>query len=427
MPNKGVWGKAEWVPRRVLQDLSNNGIQIVKLHIETDQELAMVNVQTAKQELSPDRIIPLNSLVGESECNARVENAIRRVHETARALRHHVEHHIKAKIPDDAHIMSWMVRWAAVSISKYAAGEDGKTPYERIRQEDCVILLVPFGGTVMFFQIKTVHRNKGTPAKRMGIWLGISERIEEVLIGTKYGVVKCRIVNRLDEEARWNKNGVMEMKGAPWEPIPGTPNQHIPVDVADNGDHMGLGSESEEAKVGEIDDENEGNECRINVDKLHVSQKVVRKFGTTLGCAACSAIQTKGGRPGRIGRHHSDECRKRVMAALEKDPQYRRLIQRASGASPSKEETGAVNMGTIDNERDFSITHTRDVERHELERHNHSTEAHTAHDQCQKGNCTHSEQNRGREGPHGQIQREQFGHTIEQDNVKYSDQQHAGS
>ena len=76
VPNKGVLGKAEWVPRRVLQDLSNTGMQNVKLHIQTDQEPSIVNVQFAIQELSVDRIIPLNTPVGESEWNGRVEDAI---------------------------------------------------------------------------------------------------------------------------------------------------------------------------------------------------------------------------------------------------------------------------------------------------------------------------------------------------------------
>ena len=169
-------------------------MQNVKLHIKTDQEPSIINVQIAIQELSVDRVIPLNSPVGEFECNGRVENAIKRVQEKTRALRHQIEYHIRAKIPDDAPIMSWMVRWSAEFLSKYAVGADGNIPYERIRQEDCVTFLVPFGEIVMYLPSKLVHRNKCTFAKKMGIWLGVSERTEEVLIGIKFGVIKCRYV-----------------------------------------------------------------------------------------------------------------------------------------------------------------------------------------------------------------------------------------
>lgn len=235
--------------------MSNNGMPSIKLHIKTDQEPSIINVQIAMQELCPDRIICLNSPVGELKCNGRVENAMRRVQENVRAFRHHVEWKIKAKIFDDAPVMSWVVRWAAELSSKYVVGEDGRTHYKRIRQDECVTFPVPSGEVVMYLQFKTVHRHKGTPAKKMGVRLRASERSEEVQIGTKYGVVKCRIVNRLDEDERWSKAGILEMRGALWEPVFGKHNQHILADVADNGDHMGFDSENEEAKADVSDDE----------------------------------------------------------------------------------------------------------------------------------------------------------------------------
>ena len=149
VPNKGVNGKAEWVPRRVLQDLDNNGMQDVVLQIKTDQEQSIVNIQTALRELRPNKIIPLNSFVGESECNGRVENSLRRVQEKVRALRHQIEYNMKTTIPDDAPVMAWLVRWAAELLSKYAVGRDAKIPFERIRKEDCVTPLVHFGEMTM--------------------------------------------------------------------------------------------------------------------------------------------------------------------------------------------------------------------------------------------------------------------------------------
>ena len=81
LPQNGVLGKVEWVPRRVIRDLANSGMQSITIQVKFDQEAAMLNVQIVMQGLHPDRIIPLNSPVGESECNGRIENAIRRVQE----------------------------------------------------------------------------------------------------------------------------------------------------------------------------------------------------------------------------------------------------------------------------------------------------------------------------------------------------------
>ena len=75
------------------------------------------------------------------------------------------------------------------------------------------------------------------------------ERTEEVLIGTKRGVVKCWTVERLDIAERWDKNNILEMVGTPWEPVPGKDDQHIPVDIVDNGEYMGSDSENEEMKA----------------------------------------------------------------------------------------------------------------------------------------------------------------------------------
>ena len=167
------------MPRRMVQDLDNNGLRDAKIQLNSDQEPSIMNVQAAAQEIRPGMVVLTNSPVGESQCNGRVENAIRRIQEKARVLRHQLENGIKCKVPDDAPIMSWLVKWAAELLSKYAPGDDGRTPYERIRQETCVVPIAPFGETVMYLPLTIVKRSKGEPVKQMGVYLGTNERTEE--------------------------------------------------------------------------------------------------------------------------------------------------------------------------------------------------------------------------------------------------------
>ena len=115
-------GEAEWLPKKIANDLNNNGMQDMMWHVKSDQEPASVTLQSAIQDLCPNRVIPTNSPVGESACNGRVENAIKRVQEKVRALRHQVEDGMKAKIPEDSPLMAWLVRWAAELLSRYAPG-----------------------------------------------------------------------------------------------------------------------------------------------------------------------------------------------------------------------------------------------------------------------------------------------------------------
>ena len=110
------------MPKRIVQDLDNNGLKDAKIQLKSDQEPSIVNVQSMIQEIRPGMVIPTNRPVGESECNGRVENAIRRIQEKVRALRHQVKQGINEKILDEALIMAWMVRWAAEIIPKYSPG-----------------------------------------------------------------------------------------------------------------------------------------------------------------------------------------------------------------------------------------------------------------------------------------------------------------
>ena len=51
-------------------------------------------------------------------------------------------------------------------------------------------------------------------------------------MGTDQGTVKARDFKRLaDPTERWNAEAVMKMQGTPWEPIPGTKDDSIPVHV----------------------------------------------------------------------------------------------------------------------------------------------------------------------------------------------------
>ena len=77
VPNKGVNDEACWVPKRILQDFENNGLGKACILLKVGQEFAVVCVQKAIQDLKPE-IVPINSPVGESASNGRVENTIRR-------------------------------------------------------------------------------------------------------------------------------------------------------------------------------------------------------------------------------------------------------------------------------------------------------------------------------------------------------------
>ena len=163
-PNKGILEGAAWLPKRIPQDLDNCGYNDVKLQFKSDQEPAIVNLQIAIQEIRQN-VIPVNSPVGESESNCRVEVAIRRIQEKVMALRHHLERGIQQRLHDDSPIMSWLIRWAGELISKYVVGDDGKSAYEGIRCEQCAVPVMPFGEALVHLQLQTARHKRGGSKK----------------------------------------------------------------------------------------------------------------------------------------------------------------------------------------------------------------------------------------------------------------------
>ena len=87
VPNKGILGESQWITRRMSKDIDNCGNSNSKLQIKSDQEPSIVVVQEEIRRLRTGRTICTNSPVGESECNGRAENAVKRVENKFRTIK----------------------------------------------------------------------------------------------------------------------------------------------------------------------------------------------------------------------------------------------------------------------------------------------------------------------------------------------------
>ena len=66
--------------------------------------------------------------VGEHQSNGTAEEAGRTVRDPARVLEIQLQLKIGREIEADEPVMSWLIRWAAMSVSRFLVGKDGKTP-----------------------------------------------------------------------------------------------------------------------------------------------------------------------------------------------------------------------------------------------------------------------------------------------------------
>ena len=63
-----------------------------------------------------------------------------------------------------------------------------------------------------------------------GIWVGMKDDSNESIVSTKDGCLKTRDIKRFgDMDDRWNVDFFKEVKGVPWEPIPGSKSVEVKV------------------------------------------------------------------------------------------------------------------------------------------------------------------------------------------------------
>ena len=78
-PGKGIHGDSAWVPTRLAKDIDNCGGQNVRVQVKSDQVPSIVNVQEELRFIRKAKTVCANSPVGESECNDRSGNAVKRI------------------------------------------------------------------------------------------------------------------------------------------------------------------------------------------------------------------------------------------------------------------------------------------------------------------------------------------------------------
>ena len=151
----------------------------------------------------------------------------------AKVFKDMIEAKIGEEISSDCVIMLWLVRWVAMLYSRFKVGTDGKTAYERQKGRKCKQEVIPFAEKVMYKKLKESGARKHILESQWdeGLWLGHSRISNEVLIGTRTGVVRAWAVKRKPEEDRWDKTLIKNMKGTPARPDPSSGGIEIPTRV----------------------------------------------------------------------------------------------------------------------------------------------------------------------------------------------------
>ena len=122
-----------------------------------------------------------------------------------------------------------MVQHGAFLVTRGQLGADGKTAFTRRRGRSYKRDLPAFGEKVLYLQAGK-RRSKLEDRWHPGIFCGIADRLDEVLVMDASGVHKARTCKWLDERARVDASLLSSVTGLPWRPVPGDPAvEEVPV------------------------------------------------------------------------------------------------------------------------------------------------------------------------------------------------------
>ena len=182
------------------------------------------------------------------------------------------------------------------------------TSYRRLKGRNFGKEVVDIGECVWYLKPKSKGRKKLESRWGSGVWLGIRDETNEVMIGTQEGIIKVRTIRRkASNEERWNITQLENMKGTPWEPVPGSDDREIRSKIRVRTEQENRDSPNvAEAVV----------EKRKRAEyRFPIKRKDVDKYGMSEDCEGCRRLAL--GDPNT--RPHTESCRDRFGMLFLRD------------------------------------------------------------------------------------------------------------
>ena len=306
---KGVSAR---VQAKVLEVLNTLGYR--RVVIKSDQEPSLVALRRSVQQTWEMGEATLeDSPAYDPKANGAVERSVRTLKEQVRTMKSDLEGRLETKLEaGDRSALCWMIEHAGCLLRRYKIGPNGKTAYENIKGRASRRMMVPFGECVWWMPLRPQSDQPSNldPKVEEGCFVGLRETSDEALIMTTRGLVKCRDMKRRPGPERWSNVLIRAIDATPCEPNPGLADMRIKT------------IRVEPRTVPKIA---ETNGKQQQGRRMRMMKKDFDKFGYTLGCAGCDAMQS--GRMVQIRRRdgfgettahrpHTPACRERIHQAL---------------------------------------------------------------------------------------------------------------
>jgi hypothetical protein len=299
-------GAVDDVCRQVVDNLDTLGYKDIVF--KSDQEPAILSLgELIKASWNGNMALEC-SPVGESQSNGMIERAIQTWEGQVRTMKDALETRIGTAIPPDHPLLTWLLQHAAALQRRCTVGGDGRTPQQRIKGRSSTRPTAEFGERVWYRPVKIGDSLQ--VVMKEGYYIGVQDRSDESLIGTKEGPIKVRDVRRRPDDEKWRQE-VLDIDFTTIRPNkssdtriktfiePGLANPAVPRPVLETVNPA-------------------ARRCRLYAGDFQT-------HGLTIACAGCKAIS----RGSKVAVNHSERCRARLEGELSKSPEGRTRIEAA--------------------------------------------------------------------------------------------------
>jgi len=286
-----------------------------RVTLRSDQEPALVAMAAGAKKILMDRSVTVvleESPAGASQSNGMAEQTVGAVAAQCRVMLSALETSLGKKVPAEAPILAWMMRYSGVLLSLFERGHDGKTAFSRLKGKEFKEALPAFGEQVMaHVKVTSKLQAKWVQATYLGIRLRASEKMVHIPDSDKK-VYVVRSIRRRTELEAWNADLVFAVLSTPW---------------SHESSRLGLPAAAGTAGFlsGDVLAPGEIAVADVNFKKMMLMKEDFIKFGFSPDCTGCRGLRL----PGAAKGAHSAACRDRVVALIRSSPEGEARFQKS--------------------------------------------------------------------------------------------------
>ena len=238
----------------------------------------------------------------ESKSNGATEIGVKIVRGMFRTLRLCLEARIDKKIPVNHALIPWLLEHTCTVLNIRSRGEDGLTPWFRIKGRNFMQYILGFGEAVLY-KLPTkgpLHNPDGNMGTRWkeGIFVGYHRSANVYLVATEDGLATARSLQRKPIANRWDGDKLAAIKITPWS-LREKPEVQVRF--------------QQQATVPE---EPPTRDAPPNPKRFRINKHDLDSHGYTEGCQQCDYIMRYGSN--KPGVQHTDRCRTRLIEEIGK-------------------------------------------------------------------------------------------------------------